>query len=124
VSAKKLLFTTNGETPISGLAKCKKRLAAAMAKELGHDVPQWGLHDIRRTVVSGLQQLGIPVEVAAACINHRSGIATGATSVYAQYDYAAEKRAALEAWDQHVAKLVNPPADKVVPFKQAKKRQA
>ena len=36
----------------------KKHLHDAMAHELGA-LPQWQLHDIRRTVATGMQKLGI-----------------------------------------------------------------
>jgi len=103
----RLLFSTTGETPISGLAKYKRRLDAAVVKDLGRPVDRWTLHDLRRTFVTGLQGLGFPLEVAEACVNHRSGTVSGVTGVYARYAYLNEKKAALEAWARHVDKIVN-----------------
>lgn len=100
-----LLFTTTGETAISGLAKCKRRLDAAITKNLKREIERWTLHDLRRTFVTGLQKLGFPLEVAEACVNHRSGTVAGVTGVYARYTYAKEKRAALEAWARHVESI-------------------
>lgn len=106
-----LLFTTTGETPISGLAKYKRRLHDAMTRELGKEPLRWTLHDIRRTFVTGLQRLGFPMEVAEATVNHKSGTVAGVAGVYARHDYADEKRAALDAWGRFVAELVNPAAE-------------
>lgn len=103
----RLLFSTTGETPISGLAKYKRRLDAAVVKDLGRPIDRWTLHDLRRTFVTGLQGLGFPLEVAEACVNHRSGTVSGVTAVYARYAYLNEKKAALEAWARHIDTIVN-----------------
>ena len=68
-----LLFTTTGETAISGMAKYKRRLPEAMKEEPGREVAQWTLHDLSRTFFTDLQRLRFPLEVAEACIKHRSG---------------------------------------------------
>ena len=73
IKGKGLLFTTTGETPIAGMTKCKTRLHDAMARELGKEPERWVLHDLRRTFVTGLQQLGFPLEVAEAAVNHKGG---------------------------------------------------
>jgi integrase len=102
----KLLFTTNGETPVSGMAKAKERLHDAMTHALNEEPARWTLHDLRRTFVTGLQRLRFPMEVAEACVNHRSGTMAGVASVYARHAYATEKREAVEAWARHVADVV------------------
>jgi len=112
-----LLFTTNGLGIIGGLGRAKDRLDEAMAGDLGAAPEHWVFHDLRRTFVTGLQRLGIALEVAEACVNHRSGTLAGVTAVYAQYDYAAEKRAALDAWARHVEAIVSGKPGSVVPFK-------
>jgi integrase len=102
----KLLFTTTGETSISGLSKIKARVAKAMADELGQEPAPWTLHDLRRTLATGLQKLRFPVEVSEAVLNHRGGTVSGVAAIYARHDYAAEKREALDAWARHVAGIV------------------
>ena len=111
-----LLFTTTGETPISGLAKYKRRLHDAMTRELGKEPQRWTLHDLRRTFVTGLQRLRFPLEVAEAAVNHTSGTLAGVTGVYARHDYAQEKREALDAWARHVEAIVSGKPGSVVPF--------
>jgi integrase len=76
-----------------------------MTKELGAEPDRWTLHDLRRTFVTGLQSLGVSVEVAEACVNHKSGTLQGVTKVYARYEYADEKRKAFELWGRHVEVL-------------------
>jgi integrase len=107
-----LLFTTTGETPISGLSKAKERLDKAMSAEMSKNDPEyvwkdWTPHDLRRTFYSGLQALGFSIEIAEACVNHTSGTLRGAAKVYARYKYLAEKTAAFDAWARHVDGLVN-----------------
>ena len=62
----------------------------------------WNVHDIRRTVATGLQRLGVRLEVTEAVLNHVSGSRGGIAGVYQRHDWAAEKRAALDAWANHV----------------------
>jgi len=66
----------------------------------------WRLHDLRRTVATGLQKLGVRVEVTEAVLNHVSGSRAGIVGVYQRYDYADEKRAALEAWSDRLEAIV------------------
>ncbi len=72
---------------------------------------------MRRTFVTGLQSLRFPLEVAEACVNHKSGTVAGVTGIYAQHAYAKEKREALDAWARHVETIVSGKPATVVPFK-------
>jgi hypothetical protein len=49
-----------------------------------------------------LQRLGVRLEVTEAVLNHISGSRGGIAGVYQRHDWAAEKRAALDAWAAHV----------------------
>jgi integrase len=100
-----LVFTTTGLTPVSGFSKAKRRLDELMQEELDDHFVDWRAHDIRRTVATGLQRLGTRFEVTEAVLNHVSGSKSGVAGVYQRYDWAAEKRAALDAWSDHVARL-------------------
>jgi integrase len=104
------VFSTNGKTPISGWSKTKKRLDLIIenlaAKENAAVAP-WRLHDLRRTCASGLQRLGVPLPVTEKILNHSGGSFAGIVSVYQKHEYSAERRAALEAWAAHVAKITS-----------------
>jgi hypothetical protein len=63
-----LLFTTTGTTPISGWSPIKRRLDAAMK------IPPWRLHDLRRTFVTGMAELGVRGDVIELAVNHVSGL--------------------------------------------------
>lgn len=121
IKGKVLLFTTTGETPVSGLSKAKERLHKAMLAELRKDNPDynlepWSPHDLRRTFYSGLQRLGFSIEIAEACVNHTGGTLRGVAKVYGRYQYLAEKTAAFDAWARHVEALVSGGPSNVVPL--------
>lgn len=104
--AKGLVFSTTGKTPVSGFSKVKRRLDDHLSAALAEPVQQWRLHDLRRTVATGLQRLGVRFEVTEAVLNHSSGSKSGIAGVYQRYDWADEKRAALSRWAQHLLLVV------------------
>jgi integrase len=69
-------------------------------------VTNWRLHDLRRTMATGLQRLGVRLEVTEQVLNHVSGSRAGIVGVYQRHDFASEKRAALDAWGAHVLAVV------------------
>ena len=122
IGGSRLLFTTTGETPISGLAKYKARLEKSVARDLGNEPERWTLHDLRRTLATGLQRLGFPVEVCEAVLNHSGGTVSGVAAVYAKHDYRPEKEQALAAWARHVDGIVSGKPGKVVPMRTRARR--
>lgn len=124
------VFSTTGKSAISGFSKAKRRIDDAMlaaarkaAEQAGDDpadviLPHWRLHDLRRTFATGLQRLGIRLEVAEACLNHVSGSRAGIVGVYQRHDWKDEKRVAMNAWAAHVIKIIEPSDQtNVVPMK-------
>lgn len=63
----------------------------------------WRIHDLRRTMRSGLSLLAVPPHIAELVIGHAAG---GIIRVYDQYDYVAEKRDALNRWAGHLLRVV------------------
>lgn len=129
-----LVFTTTGDTSVSGFSRMKKRLdklmlaklqelADARAEALGEEsqpvtMERWTLHDIRRTGTTAMQSLGVPVEHSDACLNHKSGEAgTGAAKVYHLWKYEPEKRVAFDRWGAHLEHLIKgSEQSNVIPF--------
>jgi integrase len=97
------LFAIGGK-PVSGFAEFKRRLDAMMPA----GTPHWVLHDIRRTVATNMQRLGIRLEVTEAALNHISGSRGGIVGIYQRFNYVEERRAALDAWANFVATLIDP----------------
>jgi integrase len=92
---------------VSGLSKAWKRIRASVDEKLGYEAGHFTMHDIRRTVATGLQRLGIPLVVSEAVLNHQSGSAmAGVAGVYHRHQYTNEKREALSIWGREVLQLV------------------
>lgn len=73
--------------------------------------------DLRRTCETMLAQMGISKDIRAQIQSHGLG---GVQAVhYDRHDYAAEKRAALEAWEQRIKAIVEqkPQPSNVVPLR-------
>lgn len=103
------VLTTTGRTPISGITKAKATLDKAVTKACkGKALPHWRIHDLRRTIATGFQRLGIRFEVTEATLNHVSGAKGGVAGIYQRHDWKEEKRSALEAWARHVAMIIKP----------------
>jgi integrase len=114
VHGSKLVFTVTGETPVSGFSKCKERLDQLS------DVEGWRHHDLRRTVATGLQRLGVRLEVTEAVLGHLSGSRGGVVGIYQRHTFSEEKRHALDLWAQHVMAVVEGrPSDNVVALRSA-----
>jgi integrase len=116
-----VLSTTAGKS-ISGYSKAKAALDLAIAEARENQpLDAWRVHDLRRTLATGLQRLGIRFEVTEAVLNHVSGARSGVAGIYQRHDWKAEKRGALEAWGRHVAAIVVPAEEtNVVPIGAAK----
>ncbi|MER8699704.1 tyrosine-type recombinase/integrase [Mesorhizobium sp. M1273] len=75
-------------------------------------VDPWTAHDLRRTAATGMEELGISPFVVAHVLNHVSLTKATITSrVYARYNYAKEKREALELWADRLRGIVAGSAD-------------
>ena len=88
-----------GNSPITAFHHVKNHIDAAV------QLPAFRLHDLRRSVASGLQKLGVRIEVIEAALGHTSGSFRGIVGVYQRHDYSTEKRDALQRWEQHVLQL-------------------
>ena len=73
----------------------RAKAARAAGTSLAPPIP-WNVHDLRRTVATGLQRLGVRLEVTEAVLNHISGNRGGIAGVYQRHDWAAEKRGARQ----------------------------
>jgi integrase len=93
-----------GDWVFSGMtsfSRAKERIDAAMGA-----IEPWVVHDLRRTAVTAMARLGIAPHVADRVLNHQSGTIRGVAATYNRFTYLDERREALEALGEHVAKLV------------------
>ena len=105
-----LLFGMRGG-PFSGWSKAKAQLDQRIVNEQrkinpkAKGIPDWRLHDLRRTVATRMGDLGVQPHVIEAVLNHVSGHKAGVAGVYNRSSYVEEKRAALEMWAKHLDAL-------------------
>jgi integrase len=83
-----------GKGGFSGWSKSKKAIEGAAKLKA-----DWTLHDLRRTVRTGLGMLGVQPHVAEAILNH---LPPKLIRTYDRNTYAAEKKAALDLWAGHL----------------------
>jgi hypothetical protein len=129
-------ITVTGDTPVSGFSRAKRRLGTAMRRERrrslglaesdnsGSDLafrqiipvefPDWRLHDLRRTATTGMASLNFPPHVVDEILNHTSGIISGVAAVYNRFEYLEDRRAALQAWGQHIQNIVMPQPSNII----------
>jgi integrase len=107
------VFTSTGETSVSGWSRAKSRLDAAMRQEMlrakflreNDELLHFTLHDLRRTAASHMARIGVQPHIIEATLNHKSGRVSGIAAVYNRYSYEAEKRAALNAWAEELERI-------------------
>jgi integrase len=96
------VFTYDGTSPAGDLSTYKAKLLDPAAGLTEH----WQPHDLRRSVASGMQNLGIKPEVIDRCLGH-SAVAKGVAAVYMRSQYLPERKAAMELWGRHIGEVVD-----------------
>jgi integrase len=90
----------DGTKPFRDFARGKQRLDETSG------VTGWTLHDLRRTVATGMSEIGIQPHIVEAVLNHVSGHKAGVAGVYNHAQYDREKKAALAVWADWVEAIV------------------
>jgi integrase len=110
------VFAGQGGKHISRSGKYKALLAA----KLPANMPNWRLHDLRRTARSLLSRAGVDADLGERVLGHSRG---GIRKTYDRYEFFEEKSAALAKLAGLIDSIVNPrPAD-VLPMTRAGKRR-
>jgi integrase len=85
---------------------CKLAMDGRITATAGRALPRWTLHDLRRTVRTGMSKLGVKPHVAELVLNHvahRSGV----VGIYDHHDYQPEIAEALTKWEAHLLAIVS-----------------
>ena len=94
--AKYVFSTQDGSTPFSGFSKAKlaldKRINDARKRAGNKAIPDWRIHDLRRTARSLMSRAGVNTDIAERVLGH---VLPGVRGVYDRHAYLDEKRAAL-----------------------------
>jgi integrase len=103
-SARDHLFGDRAEIGFTDWGKCKQRLDQRIADAVK---PIWKLHDLRRTVATGMADIGIEPHHIEAVLNHFGGHRAGVAGVYNRSGYERAVASALQRWADHVEHLVS-----------------
>jgi integrase len=93
----RFVFTVSGHSAFNGWSRIKR---------LNGGVANWRPHDLRRTCATGMQRLGIRLEVTESALNHISGSRSGIVGIYQRHQYRDETAAALQQWADFVDRVV------------------
>ena len=87
------------ETPFNGWSKAKVAFDAPLR------LPEYTLHDLRRTYSSNMARLGVPIHVTEKLLNHVSGTVSGVAAVYNRYNYQTEMRDAALSYERFLVSI-------------------
>lgn len=96
------------------IAKIKARMAEGI--EIippTEPLPIWTLHDIRRTFVTRLAQLGVDDKIAELLVNHRKGRSNKVRRTYDQEEYWGAKLDAIRKWEKLLREIIDGTAPEI-----------
>lgn len=105
-----LVFSTDGQTPISGFSKFKADFDARCK------VTGWTLHDLRRTARTLMSRAKADPDHAELALGH---VIAGIRGTYDVHAYRDEKLAVFEALAAQIDRIINPPPSNVLQFTEA-----
>ncbi len=100
------VFATSSGAGFAGYAKGKLKLDGLIEEHIGEPLSPWRLHDLRRTLATNFQRLGVRFEVTEAILNHVGAARAGVAGIYQRHDWKDEKRAALKAWNEYLSEIL------------------
>jgi integrase len=83
---------TGGDFPISTGSRAKDAIKTPT-------LAPWTMHDLRRSVATGMAELKVQPHVIELCLNH---MPRGVAAIYNRARYATEIKAAFELWSDHI----------------------
>ena len=110
-----LLFTKTGRLPahINEVSRLVRTISVAMI-ETGEAAEPFQTKDLRRTVETMLASMKVSKDIRAQLMSH--GLAGVQSQRYDRYEYADEKRQALERWEYRLTEIESGTTSKVVPL--------
>jgi hypothetical protein len=95
----------------TGWSTGKRDLDAKLA------LPEWVVHDIRRSVDTGMNDIGVLPHIVEQVLNHsQSGHKRGTAGIYNRSLYVREVHDAMLRWSDHIKALVEGNERKIVPL--------
>jgi integrase len=109
-----LIFPSRSKTPYSGFAKSKAKLDRVVLAVMNTDakagtkvdpLPNWTLHDLRRTARTLMARAGVRPDISERVLGH---VMAGVEGTYDRHSYAEEKRDALEKLAAMIERILHP----------------
>jgi integrase len=100
--------TKDGKQPINGFSRMKEQIdritmAKRAAENIEENIPGWSPHDLRRAIRTFWGKNHVRMIVGEGLLSHAvSSSRTKLEEIYDRYDYADEKRAAIQSWADHL----------------------
>jgi integrase len=107
-----------GVVGFSTWSQAKRELDQRVARDA--KLAPWRLHDVRRSVATGMADLGVQPHVIEQILNHVSGHKAGVAGTYNRSTYEREVKAAMMLWADHVRSITEGGARKVIGLAQAR----
>jgi integrase len=99
------VFPSRAGTPFSGWSKSKAKLDKAVQQATGTPIPNWRLHDLRRTAKTLMARTKVRPDISERVLGHAL---PGIQGIYDRYAYADEKRDALEKLAELIERILHP----------------
>jgi integrase len=96
-----LITTSGGRSPVSGFSKAKEQLDGKVTTIATVPVAPFVVHDLRRTMATQMERLGVEPHIIEACLGHAL---KGIERVYRHFTYYDQKAAALQKWADEVTR--------------------
>lgn len=97
-----LLFPARiGGEAFSGWSQCKKNFDKML------NIEPWTVHDLRRTFVTKLAELGVAPHIIERLVNHVTGTISGVSAIYNRANYFPEMKAAVALYEAHLQRLLD-----------------
>ena len=104
------VFTLDGKRPVGGFGKAKRKFDERILARLrqhnpeADTLPNWTIHDLRRTARSLMSRAGVEADIAERCLGHALA---GVRGTYDRHAYREEKAQAFEALASEIENIVS-----------------
>jgi integrase len=99
ITGQHLFSSDGGLTAIAGFSDAKKVIDRLAGRYFGGVMQPWVVHDLRRSMATHMERLGVAPHVIEACLGHAL---KGVAGTYRRYSFLPEKLAALQLWADEV----------------------
>jgi integrase len=112
------LIFGDGHGPFSGWSRCRRRLDERItAANGGKPLPDWTIHDLRRSAATHMAEIGVLPHVIECVLNHVGGFRSGVAGIYNRHSFQKEMRDTLVLCAEHLATIVKGRPGKVTPLR-------